>query len=78
MATRTPNMKSNRNRITKALLAPALALGVTVGLASAPASAAVWNSCDQWGNTSLNGYRTLAQCSPLQGGSEGHPVHSGP
>ncbi|MFJ3307940.1 hypothetical protein ACIPSA_33610 [Streptomyces sp. NPDC086549] len=44
------------NRITKALLAPALALGVTVGLASAPASAAVWSSCDQWGNTTLNGY----------------------
>ncbi len=44
------------SRITKVLLAPALALGATVGLASAPASAAVWNSCDQWGNTSLNGY----------------------
>ena len=44
------------SRVTKALLAPALALGATVGLASAPASAAVWNSCDQWGNTSLNGY----------------------
>ncbi|MFI6374496.1 hypothetical protein [Streptomyces sp. NPDC050546] len=43
-------------RVTKALLAPALALGATIGLASAPASAAVWNSCDQWGNTSLNGY----------------------
>jgi hypothetical protein len=43
-------------KVTKALLAPALALGATVGLASAPASAAVWNSCDQWGNTSLNGY----------------------
>ncbi|MEU2914730.1 glycoside hydrolase family 12 protein [Streptomyces massasporeus] len=50
MATRT------LSRVTKALLAPALALGATVGLASAPASAAVWNSCDQWGNTSLNGY----------------------
>ncbi|MFI1357206.1 hypothetical protein ACH4TV_27020 [Streptomyces sp. NPDC020898] len=44
------------SRITKALLAPALALGVTVGVASAPASAAVWNTCDQYGNTSLNGY----------------------
>ncbi|MFF8017134.1 hypothetical protein [Streptomyces sp. NPDC007929] len=44
------------SRVTKALLAPALALGVTVGLASAPASAAVWNSCDQWANTNLNGY----------------------
>ncbi|MEU0587302.1 hypothetical protein [Streptomyces sp. NPDC006132] len=44
------------SRVTKALLAPALALGVTVGLASAPASAAVWNSCDQWGQTNLNGY----------------------
>ncbi|CAM5746322.1 hypothetical protein ACIGPN_07620 [Streptomyces afghaniensis] len=43
-------------RVTKALLAPALALGATVGLASAPASAAVWNSCDQWGQTNLNGY----------------------
>ncbi|MBD0840144.1 glycoside hydrolase family 12 protein [Streptomyces sp. TRM68416] len=48
--TRTPG------RIAKALLAPALALGATVGLASAPAHAAVWNSCDKWGNTSLNGY----------------------
>ncbi|MFE9031885.1 hypothetical protein ACFYOA_37455 [Streptomyces iakyrus] len=47
---------STLRRATKALLAPALALGATVGLASAPASAAVWNSCDQWGNTNLNGY----------------------
>ncbi|MET9834689.1 hypothetical protein ABZ078_36605 [Streptomyces sp. NPDC006385] len=45
------------SRLTKALLAPALALGATIGLASAPASAAVWNSCAQWGNTSLNGYQ---------------------
>lgn len=44
------------SRVTKALLAPALALGATVGLASAPASAAVWSSCDQWGQTNLNGY----------------------
>ena len=50
MATRT------LNRLTKALIAPALALGATVGLASAPAQAAVWNSCDQWGSTTLNGY----------------------
>jgi hypothetical protein len=50
MATRT------LSRLSKALLAPALALGATVGLASAPASAAVWNSCEQYGNTSLNGY----------------------
>lgn len=41
-----------------AVLAPAMALGATVGLASAPASAAaVWNSCDQWGSTSLDGYK---------------------
>jgi hypothetical protein len=44
------------SRITKALVAPALALGATIGLASAPAQAAVWSSCDQWGNTTLNGY----------------------
>lgn len=44
------------NRITKALIAPALALGATVCLASAPAQAAVWNSCEQYGNTTLNGY----------------------
>ncbi|MFJ2605891.1 hypothetical protein ACIQOU_13655 [Streptomyces sp. NPDC091279] len=44
------------SRVAKALLAPALALGATVGLASAPASAAVWNSCEQYGNTTLNGY----------------------
>ncbi|CAL9427468.1 hypothetical protein [Streptomyces sp. NPDC090994] len=50
MARRTPL------RLPKALLAPALALGATVGLAAAPAEAAVWNSCDQWGNTTLNGY----------------------
>ncbi|MFE8987625.1 hypothetical protein ACFYMI_07285 [Streptomyces collinus] len=47
---------STLRRVTKALLAPALALGATIGLASAPASAAVWNSCDQWGQTNLNGY----------------------
>ncbi|MFB6770607.1 hypothetical protein [Streptomyces sp. NPDC056337] len=45
-----------RTRTLKALLAPALALGATLGLASAPAQAAVWNSCDQWGNTTLDGY----------------------
>ncbi|AWT45815.1 MULTISPECIES: glycoside hydrolase family 12 protein [Streptomyces] len=50
MATRT------LRKATMAALAPALALGATVGLASAPASAAVWNTCDQWGNTTLNGY----------------------
>ena len=44
------------SRVAKALLAPALALGATIGLASAPASAAVWSSCDQWGSTTLNGY----------------------
>ncbi|MFJ5732952.1 glycoside hydrolase family 12 protein [Streptomyces paradoxus] len=47
---------STLRRVTRALLAPALALGATIGLASAPASAAVWNSCDQWGQTNLNGY----------------------
>ncbi|GAA2290951.1 hypothetical protein GCM10010234_34980 [Streptomyces hawaiiensis] len=47
---------STLSRVTKALLAPALALGATIGLASAPASAAVWNTCDQWGQTNLNGY----------------------
>ncbi|KND42236.1 MULTISPECIES: glycoside hydrolase family 12 protein [Streptomyces] len=56
MATRTRTRTRTLGRIGKVLLAPALALGATVGLASAPASAAVWNSCDQWGNTSLNGY----------------------
>lgn len=43
-------------RVVKVLITPALALGATVGLASAPAQAAVWNSCEQYGNTSLNGY----------------------
>jgi hypothetical protein len=33
-----------------------LDLGATVGLASAPASAAVWSSCDQWGSTTLTGF----------------------
>ncbi|WP_225101336.1 hypothetical protein [Streptomyces sp. CoH27] len=44
------------SRVATALAAPALALGATVGLAAAPASAAVWSSCDQWGSTTLNGY----------------------
>ena len=48
--------KSTLRKVTMAVLAPAMAIGATVGLASAPASAAVWNSCDQWANTSLNGY----------------------
>ncbi|WP_327318193.1 glycoside hydrolase family 12 protein [Streptomyces sp. NBC_01235] len=52
MATRTRTL----GRIAKVLLAPTLALGATVGLAAAPASAAVWSSCEQYGNTSLNGY----------------------
>ena len=42
--------------IVRALIAPALALGATAGPASAPAHAAVWNSCDQWAQTNLNGY----------------------
>lgn len=48
--------KSTLRKVTMAVLAPAMALGATVGLASAPASAAVWNSCAQYGSTSLNGY----------------------
>ena len=44
-------------KISMAILAPAMALGATVGLASAPASAAVWNSCDQWSSTNLDGYK---------------------
>jgi hypothetical protein len=43
-------------RLTTVIPAFALALGASIGLASAPAQAAVWNSCDQWGNTTLNGY----------------------
>ncbi len=50
-------VKSSLRKISMAVLAPAMAIAATVGLASAPASAAVWNSCDQWGNTSLNGYK---------------------
>ena len=50
MAPKTPR------GIVRALIAPALALGATAGLASAPAHAAVWNSCDQWAQTNLNGY----------------------
>ncbi|MFD5074576.1 hypothetical protein [Streptomyces sp. NPDC058371] len=48
--------RTTLRRLRVALFAPALALGVTVGVSSAPAQAAVWNSCAQWGNTSLNGY----------------------
>ncbi|MCX5206302.1 hypothetical protein OG897_33465 [Streptomyces sp. NBC_00237] len=43
-------------KVKLAVLAPVLALGATVGLAAAPASAAVWNTCDQWGSTRLDGY----------------------
>ena len=48
--------KSTLRKVTMAVLAPAMAVGATVGLASAPASAAVWNSCEQYANTNLNGY----------------------
>ncbi|MFK4068141.1 hypothetical protein [Streptomyces sp. NPDC029674] len=47
---------TRRTTVTRLLLAPALAAGVAVGLTSAPAQAAVWSSCEQWGNTTLNGY----------------------
>ncbi|WP_371662891.1 hypothetical protein [Streptomyces sp. NBC_00280] len=69
MATRTRTL----SRITKVLLAPALALGATVGLASAPASAAVWNSCAQYGNTSLNGYTLY---NNIWGGTPSTPAGS--
>ena len=49
-------MASTLRKITMAVLAPAMAIGATVGLASAPASAAVWSSCAQYGSTTLNGY----------------------
>ncbi|MFF8609786.1 hypothetical protein ACF06X_28110 [Streptomyces sp. NPDC015346] len=52
MARRTTTLA----RLRTALLAPALAFGATLGLAAAPAEAAVWNTCDQWGNTTLGGY----------------------
>ncbi|MFG3409466.1 hypothetical protein [Streptomyces sp. NPDC048142] len=48
---------STIRKITMTVLAPVMALGATVGLAAAPASAAVWNTCDRWGTTSLDGYR---------------------
>ncbi|MGW7416653.1 glycoside hydrolase family 12 protein [Streptomyces sp. NPDC054863] len=44
-------------KVGLAVLAPVLALGATVGPAAAPASAAVWNTCDTWGSTSLDGYK---------------------
>ncbi|MFD7924175.1 hypothetical protein ACFV3R_33850 [Streptomyces sp. NPDC059740] len=43
-------------RLVMGLLAPALALGSAVAFAAAPAQAATWNSCDQWGSTTLDGY----------------------
>ncbi|WP_433544144.1 glycoside hydrolase family 12 protein (plasmid) [Streptomyces sp. CA-294286] len=49
--------KSALRKVGRAVLAPAMAFGAVVGLAAAPASAAVWNTCDQWGNTSLGGYK---------------------
>ncbi|HET6859739.1 MAG TPA: hypothetical protein VFH94_21945 [Streptomyces sp.] len=45
-----------RRTLARTLAAPVLALAGLIGLASAPAQAAVWNTCDQWGNTNLNGY----------------------
>ena len=48
--------KSTLRKVTMAVLAPAMAIGATVGLASAPASAAVWNTGDRYGSTNLNGY----------------------
>ncbi|MGP3982382.1 glycoside hydrolase family 12 protein [Streptomyces sp. KR80] len=44
-----------RRRLTL-IATPVAALGTLIGLVCAPAQAAVWNSCDRWGNTALNGY----------------------
>ena len=58
-----------------ATLAPAIALGATVGLASAPASAAVWNSCDQWGNTTSTATRsTTTSGAPARAASASGPT----
>nr|WP_308801284.1 hypothetical protein [Streptomyces polyasparticus] len=38
------------------LASPALGLALAAGFTTAPASAATWSTCDQWGNTSMNGY----------------------
>ncbi|WAL98909.1 glycoside hydrolase family 12 protein [Streptomyces sp. Je 1-369] len=46
----------HRTTLTRLLLTPTVAAGVALGLTSAPAQAAVWSTCDQWGNTSLDGY----------------------
>ncbi|MFF1375022.1 hypothetical protein [Streptomyces sp. NPDC058308] len=46
----------HRTTLTRLFLAPALAAGVACALAAAPARAAVWTSCDQWGTTTLDGY----------------------
>lgn len=48
--------RNTLTKITTTVLAPAMAVGALVGLAAAPASAAVWSSCAQYASTSLNGY----------------------
>ncbi|NGN69921.1 hypothetical protein G5C51_39295 [Streptomyces sp. A7024] len=43
-------------RALKLLTAPALALAATGAWIAAPAQAATWESCEQWGNTEMAGY----------------------
>ncbi|WP_419999451.1 glycoside hydrolase family 12 protein [Streptomyces boninensis] len=43
-------------RSVKILIAPVLALAAAGAWIAAPAQAATWESCDQWGNTELDGY----------------------
>ncbi|MDG4858341.1 hypothetical protein P8605_09280 [Streptomyces sp. T-3] len=80
-----------RRTLPGLLLAPALAFGALLGLTAAPAQAAVWNSCDRWGNTSLGGYTLYnniwgsgagAQCIWANSGTNwgvwaNHPATSG-
>ncbi|WSP69255.1 hypothetical protein OG324_06675 [Streptomyces sp. NBC_01236] len=46
-------------------------------LAAAPASAAVWNTCDQWGTTNLNGYTLYNNIWGASAGSQCTLANSG-
>ncbi|MFF0163055.1 protocatechuate dioxygenase [Streptomyces sp. NPDC005263] len=69
-----------RKNITEGKSGVPLTLRLTVvdatdGCTPVPGAAVeIWH-CDAWGYYS--GYRTLAQCSTLQGGGEGHPARCG-
>ncbi|MFE9404179.1 hypothetical protein ACFYNY_20755 [Streptomyces sp. NPDC006530] len=71
-------LRVTTHRLIRGLLTSAVALGATITFAAAPAQAATWSTCDQWGSTSLNGYTlynnvwgsgTGSQCTWANSGS---------